>query len=108
MEKIKMNEMSSVGYTVVDKNGNVLDDAKFSDYDELADHMLEMADKWYKGEYSADDQLKISAFDETGEVVYSDVATYGEASDEDSVPDHFELTSEGIPTRRKKAQGFAN
>lgn len=108
MEKMKMNEMNSVGYTVINKNGKVVEDSTFKDYDELADHMLDMAEKWYKGEYSADDKLQISAFDETGEVLYSDVATFGDGSNETSVPDEFKLTSEGIPIRKKKPQGFGN
>jgi hypothetical protein len=94
------------GYTVVNKDGKVVDDARFADYDSLADHMLDMAEKYYRGEYSADDKLEISEFDSTGEVVYSDVATFGESSDEGVVPEEFSLTSEGIPTRRKKAEGF--
>ncbi len=103
-----MSEMHSTGYTIVNKDGKVIEDAQFSDYDELADHMLELAEKWYKGEYSPDDKVQISAFDEAGEMLYSDVATFGEASNEPIVSNDFKLTSEGIPVRRAKPQGFGN
>lgn len=88
-----MNEYYN--YTIVDKNGKVLEDVNFDDYDTLADHMLELADKWYKGEYTEDDKLKISAFDQTGEMIYSDTASFGESSY--AVPDDFSITPEGIP-----------
>jgi hypothetical protein len=94
------------GYTIINKDGKVVDDAKFADYDSLADHMLDMAEKYYRGEYSEDDKLEITEFDSTGEIIYSDVATFGESSDEGIVPEEFNFTSEGIPTRRKKAEGF--
>jgi hypothetical protein len=69
---------TNVNYTITDKNGNVVQNENFDDYDKLADHMLELADKWYSGVYSAGDSLEISTFDETGSLIYSDVATFGE------------------------------
>ena len=77
MENLKMTK-TNVSYTIIDKNGNVLQDERFEDYDKLADHMLEVADKWYNGGYDEGDQLKISSYDDTGNLVYSDVATFGE------------------------------
>jgi hypothetical protein len=91
---MKMNE-ETIGYTVINKDGKVVEDVKFNDYDKLADHMLEMAEKWYTGEYSEDDKLEISAFDETGEIIYSDVATFGESKND--ISDAFNITPEGIP-----------
>lgn len=85
----------TIGYTVINKDGKVVEDVKFNDYEKLADHMLEMAEKYYKGEYSEDDKIEISAFDETGEIIYSDTATFGESNND--ISDAFNITPEGIP-----------
>lgn len=69
-----------LNYKIVNKDGNVVEDLTFDDYDKLADHMLEMADKYYNGILTADDSVEISAFDESGNLVYEDKATF-EGSD---------------------------
>lgn len=94
LRKKKMNE-ESINYTIIDKDGKVVEDVSFNDYEKLADHMMELAEKWYKGEYSEDDTLQISAFDQTGEMIYSDVATFGESKND--ISDAFNITPEGIP-----------
>ena len=43
--------MTNTNYTIIDKNGNVIQNESFEYYDKLADHMLEIADRWYAGEY---------------------------------------------------------
>ena len=72
-----MTKMNKINYKVVDKDGKVIDDVEFNDYDKLADHMLQMADKYYQGIYSVDDKINISAFDEAGNVMYEDTASFG-------------------------------
>lgn len=69
--------MKKISYQVVNKNGEVVDDIEFEDYDSLADHMLEMADKYYQGVYTVDDTINISALDEAGNVLYQDTASFG-------------------------------
>lgn len=92
METQKMTK-TNVNYTIIDKNGNVLQNETFEDYDKLADHMLELADKWYNGGYDEGDQLKISTYDETGNLVYSDTATFGETRESASeIPESFNIT----------------
>jgi hypothetical protein len=66
-----------INYQIVNKEGEVVDDQTFTDYDKLADHMLELADKWYQGIYSTDDKVNISTFDETGNVIYEDSSSFG-------------------------------
>ncbi len=80
----KMTEDKTIQYKIIGKNGEVIDDQSFNDYDKLADHMLTLADKWYNGLYDADDSLEISTFDKTGELIYTDTATFGETMDEQS------------------------
>jgi hypothetical protein len=76
METLKMTE-KKINYQIINKDGEVVDDKTFNDYDKLADHMLELADKWYQGIYSTDDKVSISTFDETGNVIYEDTSSFG-------------------------------
>lgn len=66
-----------INYQIINKDGAVVDDQTFTDYDKLADHMLELADKWYQGIYSTDDKVSISTTDETGNVIYEDISSFG-------------------------------
>lgn len=65
-----------INYKVVNKSGEVVNDIDFEDYEKLADHMLEMADKYYQGIYTVDDQVNISMFDDNGNLIYSDKASF--------------------------------
>lgn len=76
--------MEKINYTIVDKNGKVVEDVTFNDFDKLADYMLDMADKWYEGVYDPDDKLTISTFDENDNLVYTDVATFEETNNVES------------------------
>jgi hypothetical protein len=97
---------TDVSYTIIDKNGNVIQDERFNDYDKLADHMLEVADKWYNGGYDEGDQLKISSYDDTGNLVYSDVATFGETRETASeIPNEFDINVGELPGK-PKPKGF--
>jgi hypothetical protein len=97
---------TDVSYTIIDKSGNVIQDERFNDYDKLADHMLEVADKWYNGGYDEGDQLKISSYDDTGNLVYSDVATFGETRETASeIPNEFDINVGELPGK-PKPKGF--
>ena len=90
-----MIEDKTIQYKIVDKQGKVVEDVSFNDYDKLADHMLGLAEKWYNGLYDADDTLEISTFDKTGELIYSDTATFGETmNDESSLEDELKQLAE--------------
>lgn len=95
MKVKKMTEDKTIQYKIVDKAGKVVEDVSFNDYDKLADHMLGLAEKWYNGLYDADDTLEISTFDKTGELIYSDTATFGETmNDESSLEDELKQLAE--------------
>lgn len=92
---------TNVNYTIIDKNGKVIEDENFQDYDKLADHMLELADKWYTGEYSEGDQLKISSYDDAGNLVYSDTASFEDTRETaNEIPESFNLVN------KEKSLGF--
>jgi hypothetical protein len=76
--------MEKINYTIINKDGKVVEDVTFDDYDNLADYMLEIADKWYEGVYDPDDQLKISTFDENNKLIYSDTASFEETNNVES------------------------
>lgn len=94
-----------INYTIVNKDGKVVEDLNFDDYDKLADHMLELADKWYEGVYDPDDSLEISALNEKGEVIFKDKATFGETQNvETGVPESFNLS--GVSDNGTAGEGF--
>jgi hypothetical protein len=105
--KVKKMSEKKLNYTIVDKNGNVVENVDFNDYDKLADHMLDMADKWYEGVYDPDDKLEISTFNESGEIVYKDTATFGETFDgEYDISNEFELSNSKDKSEWKSGEGF--
>lgn len=76
--------MKRINYQVVSKDGTIVEDVDFEDYEKLADHMLEMADKYYEGVYTIDDKVNISMFDDAGNVIYRDRASYGAEEDKET------------------------
>lgn len=94
--------MKKINYKIVDKNGDVVQDMEFNDYDKLADHMLEMADKYYQGVYTADDKINISAFDESGTLMYEDTASFGSVEPTEDIEDELRQS------RGTAGQGFGN
>jgi hypothetical protein len=99
------NVPKKIQYKVIDKTGNVVSDATFEDYDKLADHMLDVADKYYQGLYTVDDSVNISTFDESGELIFEDTASFGSnvVTDEE-MQDEFRTESK----RRNSGKGFGN
>ena len=80
--EVTMSEDKLVNYQIVDKNGKVIEDVSFNDYDKLADHMMDIAEKYYAGVYSGGDSVNISTYDQSGELIYKDTASF-EASEGD-------------------------
>jgi len=96
-----------VQYKIIDKNGNVVSDEMFDNYDKLADHMLELADKYYQGIYDIDDQVSISTYDETGEVIFEDTASFGSVTTQtEDIED--ELRQIADSKRGTAGKGFGN
>ena len=79
----------------------------FDDYDKLADHMLELADKYYQGIYDENDSVSISTYDETGEVIFEDTASFGSVTTQtEDIED--ELRQIADSKRGTAGQGFGN
>jgi len=96
--------MDKVNYTIINKDGKIVEDTTFQDYDKLADYMLEIADKWYEGVYNPDDQLKISTFDENDNLVYSDTASFEDTSNVES--EFQDIDFSNLPNSRNESKGF--
>lgn len=73
---IQHSNQNPLAYRLVDKNGNVVEDKTFSDFDALADFMMEQAEKYYQGLVDPDTSVEMTAFDNTGKVLYQDQASY--------------------------------
>lgn len=75
MEK-KMSEDSVLGYRLIGKDGQVIDNKMFDDFDSLADFMMEQADKYYQGLVDPDTTVEMTTFDNTGKILYQDQASF--------------------------------
>ena len=73
--------MKKSDFKIVDKDGKVVESQDFSDYDQLADYMLGVADKWYEGIYDPDQNITISSYNENGDVIYQDSVSFGASED---------------------------
>lgn len=68
--------MSEFEFKIVGKDGKVIEDLSFNDFDAVADYMLDAADKWYAGLQDPGDQIVFNRI-EDGKVVYSDESSFG-------------------------------
>lgn len=68
--------MTDLGFKIVGKDGKVIEDLTFDDYDALADYMLDAADKWYDGLQDPEATMTVERR-EDGNVVYSDQSSFG-------------------------------
>jgi hypothetical protein len=68
--------MTEFGFKIVGKDGKVVEDVTFNDFDAVADYMLEAADKWYAGLQDPGDIMTLER-KEDGEVIYSDTSSFG-------------------------------
>lgn len=98
---------NKVNYQIVDKNGKVVEDVSFDDYDKLADHMMDIADRYYAGVLNEGDSINISTYDETGTLIYKDTASF-ENSEEDVNLDEITELLEDTKNERRGGQGFGD
>jgi len=68
--------MTEFGFKIVGKDGKVIENLSFNDFDAVADYMLDAADKWYSGLQDSGDMISIER-KENGEVIYSDTSSFG-------------------------------
>jgi hypothetical protein len=68
--------MTEFGYKIIDKNGNLIEDKLFEDFDSVADYMLDAADKWYSGLQDSTDVMSLQRR-ENGTVVFEDTNSFG-------------------------------
>lgn len=77
-----MSEDKVLGYRLIDKEGKVIDNKLFDDFDSLADFMMEQADKYYQGLVDPDTTVEMTTFDNTGKILYQDQASFTQNDEE--------------------------
>lgn len=92
-----MTKINDVKFTIVDKNGKTSEELTFDDFDTLADHMMDVANKWYEGVYDPDDTLKIERMDEDGNVVTIEERTFGSDINDEFDAEDFDLNLPPLP-----------
>jgi hypothetical protein len=104
LEIQQMND--KVNYQIVDKDGKIVEDVSFDDYDKLADHMMDIADRYYAGVLNEGDSINISTYDDTGNLIYKDTASFesGESVNLDEITELLEDTE----IERADDQGFGD
>jgi hypothetical protein len=65
--------MTEFKFNIVGKDGKVIEDLMFDNFDAVADYMLDAADKWYSGLEDPESQMVLSRI-EDGKVVYIETA----------------------------------
>jgi hypothetical protein len=75
--------MTEFGFKILGKDGKIIEDISFENFDAVADYMLDAADKWYAGLQDPSDTMLIER-KEDGQVVFEDRSSF-EASVEDGL-----------------------
>jgi hypothetical protein len=75
--------MTEFGFKILGKDGKIIEDISFENFDAVADYMLDAADKWYSGLQDPSDTMLIER-KEDGQVVFEDRSSF-EASVEDGL-----------------------
>jgi hypothetical protein len=68
--------MTDFNFKIVGKDGKVIEDLSFNDFDAVADYMLDAADRWYAGLEDSGSTMSVERR-ENGEVVYKDESSFG-------------------------------
>jgi len=89
--------MDKVNFSIVGKDGKVQENASFSNYDALADHMMDVAMKWYEGVYDPDDTLTIERFDENDNLIMTESRTFGEDINDEFSGEEFDFNLPDLP-----------
>lgn len=112
--------MDKINFSIIDKEGKVKEDLSFNDFDTLADHMMDVATKWYEGLYDPEEGFEIKTFDENDNLVTMESGKFGDDINGEFDAENFDLNLPDLPdlgdaisklggeskTTRKSGQGF--
>lgn len=90
-------------FKIVDKNGKIVEDVSFKDYDQLADYMLGVADQWYQGLRDPQDSYSLTQTDENGDVRFEEEKIFG-GSDVSDLPNNGAEVIESIRELERKSE----
>jgi hypothetical protein len=98
--------MDKVNFSIVDKEGKVKEDLTFNDFDTLADHMMDVATKWYEGLYDPDESFEIKTFDEDDNLVSLESRKFGEDITDEFNAEEFDLKLPDLPDLGSVLEGL--
>lgn len=90
-------------FKIVDKNGKIVEDVSFKDYDQLADYMLGVADQWYQGLRDPQDSYSLTQTAPDGSVRFEEEKIFG-GSDVSDLPDNGTEVIESIRELERKSE----
>lgn len=90
-------------FKIVDKNGKIVEDVSFKDYDQLADYMLNVADQYYQGLRNPDDSYSLTQTAPDGSVRFEEENVFG-GSDVSDLPDNGAEVVESIRELERKSE----
>lgn len=96
-----MNE--NFDFKIVDKNGKLVEDVSFKDYDQLADYMLNVADQYYQGLRNPDDSYSLTQTAPDGSIRFEEESIFG-GSDVSDLPDNGAEVIESIRELERKSE----
>lgn len=98
--------MDKVNFSIVDKEGKVKEDMTFNDFDTLADHMMDVATKWYEGLYDPDEGFEIKTFDENDNLVSTESRKFGEDINDEFNAEDFDINLPDLPDLGSLLEGI--
>lgn len=90
-------------FKIVDKNGKIVEDVSFKDYDQLADYMLNVADQYYQGLRNPDDSYSLTQTGPDGSIRFEEEKIFG-GSDVSDLPDNGAEVIESIRELERKSE----
>lgn len=98
--------MDKVNFSIVGKDGKVKEDMTFNDFDTLADHMMDVATKWYDGLYDPDEGFEIRTFDENDNLVSLESRKFGDDINDEFNAEEFDLNLPDLPDLGNVLEGL--
>lgn len=90
-------------FKIVDKDGKIVEDVSFKDYDQLADYMLNVADQYYQGLRNPDDSYSLTQTAPDGSIRFEEENVFG-GSDVSDLPDNGTEVIESIRELERKSE----
>lgn len=95
--------MDNFDFKIVDKNGKIVEDVSFRNYDEVADYMLNVADQYYQGLRNPDDSYSLKQIAPDGNIRFEEENIFG-GSDVSDLPNNGAEVIESVRELERKSE----